>query len=220
MRAALGLDSVRAVSGIPARVVAALTSVVLVSACTVTRKERTIATYASIGVGVGGVATYLIAGFKTCPPHIDMSVDQCEENRGDAKDIGGILAITGLVAAIAAQLLPVYDEEQPAPPPAPPAPTYTTTAPAETSAHAATLRDPAAVQLAENARKFAAEGRCMEAFGSLKALRQMDAALADQLQAWDPAVSKCKAADVGRNLPSGPPSQTAPTPSTAPATTP
>lgn len=206
--------------GIPVRVVAALTSVVLVSACTVTRKERTGATYAAIGVGVAGVATYFIAGLRTCPAHLGSGPDECEENRHDAKNAGGIIAITGLVAAIVAQLLPVYDEEQPAPPPSPPL-AAVSNQPAQVSAHATTLRDPAAVQLAENARRFAAQGRCMEAFGSLKALRQTDPALADQLVAWDPAVSRCKAADVGRQLPSGPPSQAAPTPpSTAPATTP
>ena len=60
-------------------------------------------------------------------------------------------------------------------------------------------------------------GKCIEAFGSLTALRRIDAALADQLQAWDPAVSRCRrASDAGpaatpAPTPPGPPGETATT---------
>ncbi len=156
-----------------------------------TSKQRTVATYAMVGVAVVGVGVYVHGGLSTCPPRPTGIGDPCEEDRHDQKNVGGLIAIGGVIAMIVAQLLPVTDErvDEPmvaqrviAPPP-------------ETNTAAATtLRDPAAVELAENARVFAAAGKCVEAYGSLNALRRIDPALADQLQAWDPTVSRCRPA--------------------------
>lgn len=211
-----GSDTFARVIGIFSRVVALSSIVALLGGCAISTKQRTIATYAMIGVALVGVGVYVDGSLSDCPPNLTTGIDQCEEDRHDQKNVGGLIAIGGLVASIAAQLWPVTDGHDDEPMVSqrvitPPPPTDTATA--------TTLRDPAAVQLAESARAFAAAGKCVEAFGSLNALRRIDPELADQLRAWDPTVSRCRPAAESSPTaldatpgPSGPPSQTTPTP--------
>lgn len=169
------------------RVVAVLSIVALLGGCSA--KQRTYATYGAVAVSVFGVGWYVQTGLSDCPPHLDEGIDQCEEDRHDRKNVAGIVAIAGLAAAIVAQLWPVPDEPSEADPEPTP---IVVAAPPKNTAKAESLRPPAVVKLAENARTFAAAGKCLEAFGSLKALRQLDREFADQLQAWDPTVSRCR----------------------------
>lgn|GEM_PF-2917285 len=183
----------------------------LLSGCAISSKQRTIATYATIGVSLVGVGVYGQAVFASCPPVPGSRLDQCEEDRNDRKNLGGVIAIGGVVAAIVAQLWPVTDER---PEPTVAAGPIELAPPPEPPAHATTLRDPASVKLAANARSLAAQGKCVEAFGSLNALRRIDAALADQLLAWDPYISSCRttlSSQSATPAPSGPPAATAPT---------
>ena len=171
------------------RMVAIACTASLVSGCAVTRKQRT---YSVIGAAVftGASAGYAISRMVAhCPDHaINGEQDVCEADRIDSRNRWAGVALVGLIATIALQLLPVSDPEQPAPtsvavlPPPPPPPS------------ASALHSPVAVQLAHNARTLAAAGRCVEAFGSLKALASVDRGLADQLRAWDPSVSRCRTA--------------------------
>ena len=198
--------------------VASLTAVAMLGACTPRHKQ--VATYGAIGVALVGVGVYFHGALRACEatPGSDRS-DVCEEGRHDEKNTGGVIAIAGVVAVILAQLWPVAEparDEVVQPEPRREvvvAPPLIETSPAD----ATRLRDPAAVQLAENARKFAGAGKCIEAFGSLTALRRIDPALADQLQAWDPVVSRCrKASEAGPTAtpaptPPGPPGETATT---------
>lgn len=159
----------------------------LMSGCAVTRKQRT---YSIVGAAAFtvGTAGYAFSRFlKQCPDHaINGAGDECEADRIDDRNLWAGISLLGLIATIGLQLLPVSDPEKPQPtsvaimPPPPPPP------------QANSLHDPMAVQLAQNARNLAASGRCVEAFGSLRALATIDRPLADQLRAWDPSVSRCR----------------------------
>lgn len=171
------------------RMVAIACTASLVSGCAVTRKQRT---YSIIGgtVFTVGTAGYAISRLVAkCPDHgINGAGDACEAERIDDRNLWAGISLLGLIATIGLQLLPVSDpvKEAPTPvavvPPPPPPPS------------ASALHSPVAVQLAQNARTLAAAGKCVEAFGSLKALSSVDRGLADQLRAWDPMVSRCRTA--------------------------
>ncbi|MBK9034741.1 MAG: hypothetical protein IPL61_26330 [Myxococcales bacterium] len=168
------------------RLIAASCVAALVSGCAVTRQQRKVAVISG-AVFTGVTAGYAFSRFLAhCDPSINGSSDQCEADRIDDRNFWGGVSLLGLIATIGLQLLPVTDPERPEPtaiavkpPPAPPA-----------SANA--LHSPMAVQLADRARTLAAAGKCVEAFGSLKALATVDRPLADQLRAWDPTVSRCR----------------------------
>jgi hypothetical protein len=178
------------VKSIVRRVVSLACVAALVSGCAVSPRQRT---YAVIGgtVFTVGTAGYAISRLVArCPDHgINGAGEACEAERIDDRNLWAGISLLGLIATIGLQLLPTTaDHERPRPtsvaivPPPPP------------SAHASELHSPVAVQLAHNARALAAAGKCVEAFGSLKALASVDRALADQLRAWDPTVSRCRTA--------------------------
>jgi hypothetical protein len=171
------------------RLVAVACTASLLSGCAVTRKQRTYAIIGGTVVTVGAAGYAISRMLAHCPDHaINGDSEACEADRIDERNTWAGVALLGLLATIGLQLLPVSDPEQPAPtsvavlPPPPP----------PDSANA--LHSPVAVELAYNARVAASAGRCVEAFGSLKALAAVDRGLADQLRAWDPAVSRCRTA--------------------------
>ena len=170
------------------RLIAATCVAALVSGCAVTRRQRT-GSVIGAAVFTAGATGYAFSRFLAqCPGVINTARDQCEIDRIDDRNLWAGIALVGLIATIGLQLLPVSDPERPTPSPVAVVP------PPPPPASASALHSPMAVDLAASARTLAAAGKCAEAFGSLRALETVDKALADQLRAWDPTVSRCRTA--------------------------
>jgi hypothetical protein len=167
----------------------ALVAILSMSAsCAVTRQNRNIAVIGGVVVTVGAATVAMSRLLATCDAQPNGDSQACENSLIDDRNTAAGVALVGLVATLIALALPVSDPERPPPsavaiaPPPPP------------SEQAAQLHSPAALQLARRAQLLASDGKCVEAFGSLGGLAQIDKPMADQLLAWDPSVSRCRTA--------------------------
>lgn len=168
------------------RVAVLLVVGVLAMGCRVTKQERQIGVYTPAGIGVVmvGLAMHQML-IAECDAQPGLGSRDCEDARLERRNVFGLIGIGALVAAIVMQASLEVEEPElktvrivEAPPPPPD--------------RAKALHGEAAMKLARAAQVFAAEGKCVEAIGSLAALRRIDRPLADQLAAWDPTVTRCR----------------------------